>query len=128
MLLFRWGSDHLDNFPRQASSFQIQQPIDWKALSRQNQRNHVSLNSHQSKVYFTHFSFPDGTIKCIFEDGEEESIFPDGTIQKIEKSGIKAIEFANGQKDILYPDGIRVREFPDGKVRKTFPDGHTEVF
>jgi centromere protein J len=42
------------------------------------------------------FRFPDGTIKCIFEDGEEESIFPDGTIQRIEKSGIKAIEFANG--------------------------------
>jgi len=79
-------------------------------------------------IFPFYFSFPDGTIKCIFEDGEEESIFPDGTIQKIEKSGIKAIEFANGQKDILYPDGIRVREFPDGKVRKTFPDGHTEVF
>jgi len=24
--------------------------------------------------------FPDGTIKCIFADGEEESIFTDGTI------------------------------------------------
>ena len=42
------------------------------------------------------YSFPDGTIKCIFSDGEEESIFPDGTIQRIEKTGIKAIEFANG--------------------------------
>lgn len=73
------------------------------------------------------FRFPDGTIKCIFEDGEEESIFPDGTIQRIEKSGIKAIEFANGQKDILFPDGTRVREFPDGRVRTTFPDGRTET-
>ena len=26
------------------------------------------------------YRFPDGTIKCIFEDGEEESIFPDGTV------------------------------------------------
>ena len=48
-------------------------------------------------IFLEYFGrFPDGTIKCIFEDGEEESIFPDGTIQKIEKSGIKAIEFANG--------------------------------
>lgn len=46
-------------------------------------------------AYFN-FRFPDGTIKCIFTDGEEESIFPDGTIQRIEKSGVKAIEFANG--------------------------------
>ena len=42
------------------------------------------------------YRFPDGTIKCIFADGEEESIFPDGTIQRIEKNGVKAIEFANG--------------------------------
>jgi len=28
----------------------------------------------------TKYRFPDGTIKCIFADGEEESIFPDGTI------------------------------------------------
>jgi len=46
-------------------------------------------------IYF-HYRFPDGTIKCIFADGEEESIFPDGTIQRIEKNGVKAIEFANG--------------------------------
>lgn len=42
------------------------------------------------------FRFPDGTIKCIFADGEEESIFTDGTIQRIEKSGVKAIEYASG--------------------------------
>ena len=37
------------------------------------------------------FSFPDGTVKCIFSDGEEESIFPDGTIQRIEQNGVKSI-------------------------------------
>ena len=41
------------------------------------------------------FSFPDGTVKCIFSDGEEESIFPDGTIQRIEQNGVK---YSNGQK------------------------------
>jgi centromere protein J len=40
--------------------------------------------------------FPDGTIKCIYADGEEESIFTDGTIQRIEKNGKKIIEYASG--------------------------------
>lgn len=42
-------------------------------------------------ILLTMFSFPDGTVKCIFSDGEEESIFPDGTIQRIEQNGVKSI-------------------------------------
>lgn len=45
--------------------------------------------------------FTDGTVKCIFADGEEESLFPDGTIQTIDKNGVKTIETPDGRKRVI---------------------------
>ena len=105
--------------------------MDFKYLNFQIDRLKSILPTEPKKLCkwsfsFYFYSFPDGTIKCIFADGEEESIFTDGTIQRIEKNGVKAIEYASGQKDILFPDGLRVREYPDGRVKKTYPDGTVE--
>ena len=54
--------------------------------------------------------FPDGTIKSIYQNGEEESIFTDGTIQKIDKQGNKTIEYINGDRDVFLPDGTRATQ------------------
>jgi len=44
-------------------------------------------------------------VKCIFADGEEESVFPDGTIHTVETNGVRTIEATNGDKEIIFPDG-----------------------
>ena len=49
------------------------------------------------------YRFNDGTVKCIFADGEEESVFPDGTIQRIDRNGIKTIETPDGRKRVIRP-------------------------
>lgn len=56
------------------------------------------------------YSFPDGTIKCIYASGEEESIFTDGTVQKIALDGTKTIFYANGTSDVLNADGSKIRK------------------
>jgi centromere protein J len=61
--------------------------------------------------YFILFSFPDGTVKCMYPDGVEESVFTDGTVQRVDLDGTKTITYKNGEVDVLTPDGRRVRKY-----------------
>ena len=49
--------------------------------------------------------FPDGTVKRISPEGDEESIFADGTVQRSYRDGRCVVEFQNGQR-------VYSRQFP----------------
>jgi hypothetical protein len=51
-------------------------------------------------LYRLIFSFPDGTLKYILNDGDEETFLPDGTLHKLSKKGIVTIDHFNGERVI----------------------------
>lgn len=44
--------------------------------------------------------FPDGTLKRVQLDGEEEMVFSDGTIQRVTRDGQSVIDFPDGQREV----------------------------
>ena len=63
------------------------------------------MGTKKSRNIYSQVRFNDGTIKCIFPDGEEESRLENGDIERVDKNGIKTVKHQNGSKDIIYPDG-----------------------
>lgn len=45
-------------------------------------------------------TFPDQTIKYLFQNGGEECVFPDGTLLRVAPDGDRTMEFPNGQREI----------------------------
>jgi len=48
--------------------------------------------------------FNDGTVKCIFPNGEEENLLNDGIIERVNKNGVKIVSYPNGDKEVVPPD------------------------
>jgi len=61
-------------------------------------------------------TFPDDTVKYIFQSGEEETVFPDGTVQHISVNGDRMIDLPNGQREI-HTQAFSKRRYPDGTVK-----------
>jgi hypothetical protein len=71
-------------------------------------------------------TFANGTVKTVFNNGDEEIKFNDGRYQKNSKEG-KIVEFVDGTRQDTLKTGEKIKYYPNGVIRVVRVDGVIET-